>query len=678
MITALQKRLQYTTKSPIARAADRRRGELLHTLLLGVTALDLLVLLGMIAAGFASRQVWLGTILMLIGLAVCFALNYAGKVTASGVVFLGLFIVACNFASRPEDAVLGRAMFFYVIPILISSYVLRPAASFWVTGVIAIDHILIAILAAVPGYTLFGVTGFGLIALVAWLSARNLENALTGLEEINRDLDRRVAERTQQLREQAAELDRISREALAAKESAETANQAKSVFLANMSHEFRTPMNAILGYAQINAQREDLDEAVRRAFHIIRDSGTHLLTLINDVLDMAKVEAGRLELAPTPVNLNEFLNGVHGIIKARADAKKLHFVVSRGTLPFSVMTDETRLRQVLLNLLGNAVKFTEEGAVTLRVVATGRAEEQVGLRFEVTDTGPGMSVDQVARLFKPFEQVSLEAKKRNEGTGLGLTISQRLVHLMGGEIVVASEVGKGSIFAFEILVPLADQTVAFQPVRLPKGYAGRRRKVLIVDDKDYNRSALADMLHLWGFETYEAENGLDGIQLAQQHQPDVIFMDLVMPVMTGFEAVSRLRSDPTTRAIALIGASASVLKDDKWKSIEAGCDDFISKPILMEELITSLTNTIQPEWVYGEPAVAEEESAETAAAAEMSRPGDDELAQLRELLAVGDLDGITAQARQLVEQGLHIAFAQKLLDRAQAYDEDQIAVLLEE
>jgi signal transduction histidine kinase/CheY-like chemotaxis protein len=471
-----------------------------------------------------------------------------------------------------------------------------------------------------------------------------------------------------------------------AKEAADAASRSKSDFLANMSHELRTPLNGILGYAQILRRHKNLSNAQVDAVDIIYKSGDHLLTLINDILDIAKIEANRLELVPTNFNLTPFFHALVAIVRTRADQKDLHFVFEQATtLPTGVVADEKRLRQVLLNLLGNAVKFTAHGQVLLRVgvvsaeshfVAYQPDGETCRLRFEVHDTGPGMSPAAVARLFRPFEQVG-DAHQRAEGTGLGLAISRRLVQAMGGDIVVRSEVGQGSVFWLEVELPVTRALEAenldwdYQWVR---GYRGPRRKVLVVDDKEYNRSVMVNLLEPLGFELFEAENGREGVAQAQTHRPDLIFMDIVMPEMTGYEATRAIRQIAELPSVVIIAASASAFESDRQKTIDAGCNDFTSKPIEASKILALLKHYLGLEWEYEEEAI---HSTATPAPEETIVPPAEELLMFQELAIQGDFSGIRERAAQLEAQDARYRpFAAKLQSLAKNFEDTLIQELL--
>ncbi|HEX6706841.1 MAG TPA: ATP-binding protein [Albitalea sp.] len=369
-----------------------------------------------------------------------------------------------------------------------------------------------------------------------------------------------------------------------ARDQAAEASRAKSEFLANMSHELRTPLNAILGYAQLLQWERSLTTKQANGLATIEKSGQHLLTLIDDILDLAKIEAGKLELHPAPIDLRAFLRGIGDIIRVRAEQKGLAYVHDTPDAPLTVQADEKHLRQVLLNLLGNATKFTDRGAVVLRVTMPHQDEAGVRLRFEVEDSGLGISSEDLQTLFRPFQQVG-DVERRRGGTGLGLAISRQLVRQMGGDIEVHSDPGVGSRFAFEMQLPIAPALAPVTVDRIATGYEGERKKVLVVDDVTENRMVLVDMLQPLGFVTYEAKNGREGLEQALAVRPHMVLMDNVMPIMSGLDTMRRMKELPELRHIPVITISASASKTDRDNAVAAGATDFLSKPFRVSQLI---------------------------------------------------------------------------------------------
>ncbi|MDI1260420.1 response regulator [Aquabacterium sp.] len=387
-----------------------------------------------------------------------------------------------------------------------------------------------------------------------------------------------------------------------AKERAEIANDAKSAFLARMSHELRTPLNAIMGYAQILKMDKTLTERQVVGLNTIHNSGEHLLLLIIDILDLSRIEAGKTELYPHTVHPPSFLSGLVDIIRIKAEEKALRFDFECAPdLPAAVEVDEKRLRQVLLNLLSNAVKFTEAGQVRLGVTVVNRdaRAQQIRLRFEVQDTGTGIRGSELQRIFEPFEQAG-DARSRSGGTGLGLAISRQLVRLMGGEVHVDSQDGIGSLFWFELTLPWVDPAPgngsAVPPLPTVTGYLGPRRKVLIADDVPANRTMLIDLLRPLGFDTVEANNGQAALDQVQSAAPDVILMDLSMPVMDGLEAIRQLRKSPTSQSLPIIALSANASNSDRTQAMQAGANGFMTKPFERAILLAQLSAHLNLSW----------------------------------------------------------------------------------
>jgi CheY-like chemotaxis protein len=384
----------------------------------------------------------------------------------------------------------------------------------------------------------------------------------------------------------------------AAREAAEAANRAKSEFLANMSHELRTPLNAILGLSELMSYDRELAKRHGDQLNTIHQSGEHLLSLIDDVLDLARIEAGKIEQRPAIFSLPAFLSAIDGIMRVRAQQRNLRFVYEHdGVLPSAVVADERHLRQTLINLLGNAVKFTDRGRVTFRVSVVDRSDAAVRLRFEVQDTGIGIAPDQLEAVFRPFEQVG-DIRQRRGGAGLGLAISQQLVRMMGSEIQVASEPGRGTTFWFELELPTAEQPTPRGEQSLPTGYEGARRTVLVADDVAPNRALLVEFLSAMGFQTAEAVNGVEALAQAERVEPDLILIDSVMPVMDGVTATQRLRALPAFQQTPIISISASTFATDKERCLAAGATAFLSKPVRIRELLDTIGRLMDLKWTY--------------------------------------------------------------------------------
>jgi len=391
------------------------------------------------------------------------------------------------------------------------------------------------------------------------------------------------------------------RHLIAARDAAEAARETQAVFLTNISHELRTPLNGILGSTQILRRGDALTERQARGLKIIEESGQHLLTLIDDILDLARIEKATLELHPIDVDLPAFLQVVCDIVRVKAQEKGLDLVLEMAhDLPVTVIVDKKRLRQVLLNLLSNAIKFSDAGQVALRASAVPpRAEDALpGLRFEIEDHGIGMNEAQLVRLFQPFAQVA-ELQRREGGAGLGLAISRQLVRLMGGDILVRSREGEGTAFSFEIEapaplasysapMPLDGETGPGEP-EIVKG-----ARVLLVEDNAINQEIVRDLLSNAGAVVSVASNGQEALEMLDRQRFDVVLMDCLMPIMDGYAATRALRLRPGLEALPVIALTANAMVGDRDKALAAGMSDHIAKPIKVDELFATLARWIRP------------------------------------------------------------------------------------
>ena len=384
----------------------------------------------------------------------------------------------------------------------------------------------------------------------------------------------------------------------AARHAAEAANRAKSRFLAGMSHELRTPLNGVLGYAQLLTMEGGLSARQARGVDTIHQSGQHLLALINDILDLARIEAGHTELNPAPVNLSALLQSVVNLMRVKADEKRLAIGFDAGVdLPETVLADERVLRQVLLNLLGNAIKFTDKGTVGLRASAETRGTAQVLLRLDVEDTGVGMRPDDLERIFEPFEQVG-DVQRRSGGTGLGLAITRALVNDMGGQVQVSSEFGRGTRFRVELPLPLAQPAEA--TTRKAPGvarYKGPLQRVLVVDDAPANRALMCDFLTNAGFMVAQASDGSELLAAARSFRPHLILVDSVMPSVDGVEATRRLRRDADLGEVPVIAVSASASAEHRAACLQAGVNVFLAKPVSLAALRTHIGEQLGLQWI---------------------------------------------------------------------------------
>jgi signal transduction histidine kinase/DNA-binding NarL/FixJ family response regulator len=536
---------------------------------------------------------------------------------------------------------------------------------------------LVGMLSASGGLVVLGLSEGAHAAVLSILPAMasNILSAVIVGTLLLHEKDRSETER--QLRESETRLAGQAKELAAARDAAEGTNRAKSVFLANMSHELRTPLNAILGYAQLLKRDRNLTKWQWEASNTIQQSGEHLLMLITDILDLSKIEAGKIELHLSPVDLTSFLHGIANIIRIKAKEKGLHFGCDFAPdVPAYVQTDQKHLRQVLLNLLSNAVKFTDHGCVNLRVKVLSQSHGEASLHFEVRDSGTGIAGNQLERIFLPFEQVGDE-QHRAGGTGLGLGISQQLVRLMGGEIRVESGLGQGSCFAFNLPARLIDSAQTVSPTSgQVTGHQGPRKKILVVDDIEANRAVLTETLSGLGFEISQATNGLEAVTFAEAAPPDLVLMDIRMPVMDGLEAMRRMQGIPDLCKIPIIAVSAGVSQSNQADSITAGAKAFLTKPIENAHLLQAVGRLLDVTWIHEAPPQTSSGTSDHGEQFVVPEPV--QMESLRELAKTGNMRAIREKVDQFAAlDARYRPFADRISVLALGYQSKAVLRLVE-
>lgn len=385
-----------------------------------------------------------------------------------------------------------------------------------------------------------------------------------------------------------------------AKNEADRASLAKSQFLANMSHELRTPLNAVLGYTQLMQRSDELSFKHQEYINIIDNSGNHLLSLINDVLEMSKIEAGQTVLNQVSFNLYKLLLELESLFRLKAQSKQLQLSFNRHRdVPQYIKSDRQKLRQVLINIIGNAIKFTQQGRVRVRVWT----EKQM-LYFAIEDTGFGIAPEEIDNIFKAFGQAKA-GKQLTEGTGLGLSISNVFVELMGGKITVDSEIDRGTTFTFMIplilsapILPEKSLRSSSKPIALAPNQ--KEFRILVVEDKPINRQLMVKILSSVGFTVKDATNGREAVSLFSSWKPDLIWMDMQMPVMNGYEASKQIKAALLAKSTVIIALTASAFEEDRHKILAHGCDDFVTKPFRTEELFDKMAQYLGVQYLYRE------------------------------------------------------------------------------
>jgi len=511
---------------------------------------------------------------------------------------------------------------------------------------------------------------------VPQLSKNELGTLVEGFNEMLAQIEMRDFELNQYHEHLEEKVRQRTIELAHARDQALAANKAKSVFLANMSHEIRTPMNAVLGYTQILLRNPGLIKEQRDSLQIIESSGNHLLGLINDILDISKIEAGAMELRPENFYLDDLIKSVAAMFKIRCEQKNLGWRVE-DTLGehLLVHADQGKLRQILINLLGNAVKFTETGEVVLRII---RVAEEI-YRIEAIDTGPGIPPAAQAVIFEPFQQEKAGFDKG--GTGLGLAITKRQVELMQGRINVNSELGTGSCFSVELPLPaghgeITHSTTRAQVLRLAEGY---HVKALVVDDVKENRDILSRMLNDVGVEVLEAINGQEAVNSLHKQLSDIVFMDIRMPVMGGTEALQCIRQEFAEAQLPCVAISASTLRHQSKQILEDGFNDFISKPFRFEEVYDCLVKFLKVEFEYEAlPTTTEEAEIVSLDLTKIQLPSAlyHQLQEAAELNELTELEHILTEMQQGETEQQQLA--QILLEYLRSYDIDQISETLQQ
>ena len=446
-------------------------------------------------------------------------------------------------------------------------------------------------------------------------------------------------------------------------------------FIANISHEFKTPLNGILGFTQILLKTEELDQKYKNEIQIIQQCALHLNEMISKVLDITKIEESKLLITSIDFNLSSFLDQFVKIFTVKAEDKGIQFDYEFDSLlPEFVHFDETRLRQVIMNLISNAIKYTDNGTVSFHVKLLSKNTYHYHIRFQVNDTGIGISQENQSLVFEPFKQVFEENYSKREGLGLGLAITKQLIELFGSKIYLTSTVGKGTSFYFDMIIPkatyLSEHTEGLFNIPFV-GYKGERKKILIVDDVSHNREVLVNLLKPLGFLITEVDNAMDAIHIVESTDPHLVLMDLVMPTIDGLTATKRIFLLKKDLAPIIIMVTAHANLKTRFDCLEAGCQDFVMKPYSVEALLEKIGYHLKLDWIQKQA-----HGQHTSTRQQIIIPPKNILNILYDLSILGDIDGLTHQINDIHEQ--YPAFSLHLLKLIQSFQLKKIKLFIEE